>query len=181
MGNESTGYFSESTGDRDDPNYRFTIFLQRGDLDLTVSIHNEIQELYHKLIEAWNKRDAEGMANLYSEQGVQIGFDGSKLVGKAEILSHVKPIFDNHPTAPFVTKVKSIRALGTEAALLHAIAGMIPPGKTDIEPNVNAHQTLVAVKKDCIWQIELFQNTPAQFHGRPELVEQMTKELRQLL
>lgn len=58
---------------------------------------------------------------------------------------------------------------------------MIPPGKSDIEPAVNAHQTLVAVKKDNGWQVELFQNTPAQFHGRPELVEEMTEELRELL
>ncbi len=145
------------------------------------SIDNEIQGLYQQLIDAWNKRDAQGMAGLFSEQGVQIGFDGSKVVGKAEILAHVKPIFESHPTAPFVTKVKSIRPLGTDVAILHAIAGMIPPGKTDIEPSVNAHQTLVAVKKHENWQIELFQNTPAQFHGRPELVEQMTDELRLLL
>ena len=145
------------------------------------SINNEIQELYQKLIDAWNNRDAQGMANQFSEQGMQIGFDGSHVVGKAEILSHVTPIFENHPTAPFITKVKSIRSLGTDAAILHAIAGMIPPGKNEIEPNVNAHQTLVAVKKDDAWQIELFQNTPAQFHGRPELVEQMTEELKELL
>lgn len=145
------------------------------------TINNEIQYLYQKLIAAWNNRDAQGMADQFSEQGVQIGFDGSKVVGKSEIFSHVAPIFENHPTAPFITKVNSIRPLGNDAAILHAIAGMIPPGKTDIEPNVNAHQTLVAVKQDEGWQIELFQNTPAQFHGRPELVEQMTEELRQLL
>jgi hypothetical protein len=28
-------------------------------------------------------------------------------------------------------------------------------------------------------KIQLFQNTPAQFHGRPEIVEQMTEELRE--
>lgn len=27
----------------------------------------------------------------------------------------------------------------------------------------------------------LFQNTPAQFHGRPELAESLTAELRELL
>lgn len=58
---------------------------------------------------------------------------------------------------------------------------MIPPGKTDINPDTNAHQTLVAVKKDEDWKIELFQNTLAKFHGRPELVEQMTEELSQLI
>ncbi|MEK3906378.1 SgcJ/EcaC family oxidoreductase [Oceanobacillus sp. FSL K6-0127] len=145
------------------------------------SFHDEIQEIYQKLIDAWNNRDAEEMAGLFAEQGVQIGFDGSKVVGKAEILSHVKPIFEDHPTAPFVTKIKSIRPLGKDAAILHAIAGMIPPGKTDIEPDVNAHQTLVAVKTNSNWRIELFQNTPAVFHGRPELVDQMTEELRELL
>lgn len=142
---------------------------------------NEIQNLYHELIEAWNTRDAERMAGQFAEKGVQIGFDGSKLIGQHEILAHLKPIFANHPTAPFITKIKEIRPLGTDAAILHAIAGMIPPGKSDINPAVNAHQTLVAVKINDDWQIELFQNTPAQFHGRPELVDEMTEELRQLL
>src|SRR5690606_15606810 len=72
-------------------------------------------------------------------------------------------------------------SLGKDAAILYAIAGMVPPGKSDIEPAVNTHQTLVAVKKNNDWQVELFQNTPAQFHRRPELVEEMTEELRQLL
>lgn len=148
---------------------------------MNVSFHIEIQNLYQKLIDAWNNRDAQGMAVLFEEQGVQIGFDGSKLIGSEEILSHLTPIFEGHPTAPFVTKVKDTRLLGTDVAILHAIAGMISPETSDINPSVNAHQTLVAVKKNHKWQIELFQNTPAQFHGRPELVEEMTEELRQLL
>ncbi|WP_077596863.1 SgcJ/EcaC family oxidoreductase [Oceanobacillus kimchii] len=148
---------------------------------MNASFNQEVQKLYQSLIDAWNKRDAEGMASRFAEQGVQIGFDGSKLVGKKEILSHLVPIFENHPTPPFVTKVKNIRILGNDTAILHAIAGMIPPGKKEIDPSVNAHQTLVAVKKDDEWQIELFQNTPAQFHGRPELVEEMTKELMEIV
>jgi uncharacterized protein (TIGR02246 family) len=148
---------------------------------MDASFHDEVNALYQKLINAWNNRDAQGMADQYTEQGVQIGFDGSKVIGREEIFSHLHPIFEHHPTAPYITKVKEIRPLGTDAAILYAIAGMIPPGKTDIEPAVNAHQTLVAVKKDNDWRIELFQNTPAQFHGRPELVEQMTEELRRLI
>ncbi|PIC77649.1 DUF4440 domain-containing protein [Sporosarcina sp. P19] len=142
---------------------------------------DEINSLYRRLIEAWNKRDAKGMAELFTEQGIQIGFDGSKMVGREDILSHLASIFENHRTASFVTKVKDVRAIGTDTAIVQAIAGMIPPGKTDIEPTVNALQTLVTVNKDGNWKIELFQNTPAQFHGRPELVEQMTDELRRLI
>ncbi|MGP4038895.1 SgcJ/EcaC family oxidoreductase [Gracilibacillus sp. D59] len=148
---------------------------------MNASLHDEVKNLYQKLIDAWNKRDAQKMYEQFAEHGVQIGFDGSKQVGKEEILSHLKPIFEDHPTAPFVTKIKSIRPLGNDVAILQAIAGMIPPGKTEIEPNVNAHQTLVAVKKNDDWRIELFQNTPAQFHGRPDLVEQMTEELMKLI
>ncbi|MBM7682106.1 uncharacterized protein (TIGR02246 family) [Pullulanibacillus pueri] len=143
------------------------------------SSDEDVERLYQKIIQAWNHRDAQGMAKLFTEDGVQIGFDGSMLTGQKEILDHLNPIFENHPTAPFIVKVKDIKMLGTDVAILRAIAGMIPPGKTEIEPTVNAHQTMVAVKKEIGWRIQLFQNTPAQFHGRPELVEQMTKELRQ--
>ena len=59
---------------------------------------------------------------------------------------------------------------------------MVPPGKSEIDPALNAVQSLVAAKApDGEWRIALFQTTPAQFHGRPELVQQLTDELRQLL
>lgn len=145
------------------------------------SVHDNVLKLYQTLIDAWNNRDAKKMAEQFTEQGVQIGFDGSKVIGQEEIFSHLTPIFEDHPTASFITKVKNIRSLGSNTVILHAISGMVPPGKTDIEPATNAHQTLVAVKKGSDWRIELFQNTPAQFHGRPELVEEMTEELSQLL
>jgi hypothetical protein len=57
---------------------------------------------------------------------------------------------------------------------------MIPPGQSDINPEVNAVQTLVSVKQQNKWSIALFQNTPAAFHSRPELSERLTEELRQL-
>ena len=140
-----------------------------------------VKKVYEQLIEAWNNRDADGMASLFTEHGESIGFDGSQSKGPEEIFSHLSPIFRNHPTAPFVSKVKDIRFLGNDVAILRAIAGMIPPGETDIKPEVNTHHTLVLVNNEKGWQIELFQNTPAQFHGRPELVEHMTNELRELL
>lgn len=150
-----------------------------GGMDL--SSIQEVQELYHDLIDAWNRRDAQRMAELFGEEGVQVGFDGSMAIGREEILSHLAPIFEKYPTAPYVVKIKDIRFLGSDVAFLRAVAGMVPSGKSDIKSNVNAHQTVVAVKKAGSWCIELFQNTPAQYHGRPELVEALTEELRKLL
>lgn len=142
---------------------------------------SEVQAIYNQLIEAWNNRNAHRMAELFTDSGESIGFDGSQSIGSEEIFSHLKPIFDSHPTAPYIIKVKDVRSLGSDAAILRAIAGMVPPGETAIKPELNTHQTLIVVKKDGRWLIELFQNTPAQFHGRPELVEQMTDELNELL
>lgn len=137
--------------------------------------------LYQNLMDSWNRRDAGAFAALFAEDGESIGFDGSQLIGQAEINATLQQIFTDHLTAPYVSKVKSLRFLSSEVAVLEAIVGMVPPGQTDLNPNLNALQTLVAVQRNGTWRITLFQNTPAQLHGRPELVEQMTDELRQLL
>jgi uncharacterized protein (TIGR02246 family) len=141
----------------------------------------EVRELYRQMLDGWNKRSAGAFAAPIAEDGDLIGFDGSQLIGRSEIVSMLQRIFADHPTAPYVSKVKSVRFLSPEVAVLRAIVGMIPPAQPDLDPNLNALQTLIASKRDGQWRIVLFQNTPAQFHGRPDLVQQMTEELRQLL
>ena len=121
------------------------------------------------------------MAATFAEDGEMIGFDGSQIQGRAAIAEELKRIFADHETAPFVAKVRNVQQPAPGVALLRAVAGMIPPGRSDIDPSVNTHQTIVAAKIDDTWLIVLFQNTPARFHGRPELVERLTEELRQLL
>ena len=148
---------------------------------MDVSATKEVQTIYHRLLEAWNHRSARGMAELFAPDGESIGFDGSQAVGPDEIFAHLDPIFADHPTARFISKVRHVHFLSSETALLRSIAGMVPPGKHDINPQTNTHHTLIVVKSEGSWRIRLFQNTPAQFHGRPELVEQMTEELRETL
>ncbi len=141
----------------------------------------EVRELYRQMLDGWNKRSANAFAAPIAEDGDLIGFDGSQLIGKAEIISTLQQIFADHPTAPYVSKIRGVRFLSPEVAVLRAIVGMVPPAQSDLDPKLNAIQTLVAAKRDGQWRIELFQNTPAQLHGRPDLVQQMTDELRQLL
>jgi uncharacterized protein (TIGR02246 family) len=132
-----------------------------------------ISELYEQLIRGWNDHDADAFAQPFAHDAVVVGFDGSELAGRNAIHDEMVRIFEDHETAPYVTKVHEVRSLGAEVQVLRAIAGMIPPGKSELEPSRNAHQTLVAARGEIV----LFQNTPAQFHGRPELVERMTREL----
>lgn len=98
--------------------------------------------------------------------------------GRAEIASTLRQIFADHLTGTYVSKVRDVRLLSPEVAILRAVVGMVPHAQSDIEPKLNAVQTLVAAKRDGQWRIMLFQNTPAQFHGRPELVQQLAEELR---
>lgn len=140
----------------------------------------KVRNLYQNLIHAWNNRDAQKMAAQFTKGGELIGFDGSHENGRERILAHLGPIFASHPTPPFISVIKEVRQLTADVIRLRAIVGMIPPGKSEIEPELNAHQTLIAINEQGCWYVDLFQNTPAQFHGRPELVEQMTKELKQV-
>lgn len=58
---------------------------------------------------------------------------------------------------------------------------MVARNVGDDPPETNAHQTLVAARVGRRWQVVLSQNTPAAFHGRPDLVEAMTQELQREL
>jgi uncharacterized protein (TIGR02246 family) len=139
---------------------------------------NEVRTLYHTLITAWNDHDGTAMAAPFADDGVVIGFDGSVSSGKQTISSEMTDIFSDHETGRYAVKVKAVRELGQDAMILRAIAGLVPPGHTAIRPEANSHQTVLAEAHDGQWSIVLFQNTPAQFHGRPELVEEMTRELQ---
>ena len=141
----------------------------------------QVVALYRRLLEAWNARDAAAYAACFEEDGQVIGFDGSTMESHAEIESTLRPIFADHVTAAYVAKVRGVRFLGPDVALLRAVAGLLPSGATELNPAVNAHQTLLTTRRAGKWRIAHFQNTPAQFHGRPELSAALTAELRALL
>jgi uncharacterized protein (TIGR02246 family) len=139
---------------------------------------NEVRALYDTLITAWNDHDGSAMAAPFAEDGVIIGFDGSVSSGSQAIGSEMANIFADHETGRYAVKVTSVRELGQHAVILRAIAGLVPPSRTAINPETNSHQSVVAERQHGQWRIVLFQNTPAQFHGRPSLVEEMTRELQ---
>lgn len=140
-----------------------------------------ILTLYEQILANWNKQNAAGMSALFQAEASVVGFDGSVMNSAAEIGATMARIFADHKTGTYVGKVRSIRFLGPEVALLQAVAGVVPHGQPDLNPALNTVQSLVAVRESGEWRIALYQNTPAQFHGRPEEVEALTTELRQVL
>ena len=145
---------------------------------MPVASDNAVRALYAALLEDWNRRDAKRFAGLFTEEGSVVGFDGSQMNGRPEIAGTLGRIFADHQTAAYVAVVREVRYIGDDTALLRAVVGMVPPGGSDVDPAVNAVQSMVAVRQPPGWRIALFHNTPAAFHGRPELAENLTEELR---
>jgi uncharacterized protein (TIGR02246 family) len=139
----------------------------------------EIRELYRRIIDGWNRSDGEEFAAPFADDGIVIGFDGSESNGREAIAEEMSRIFADHETGTYVGKVREVRMLGSDVALLRAVAGVIPPGHDDFEPTQNSAQSLVAERGADGWSVVLYHNTPAQYHGRPEAVESLTAELRE--
>ena len=136
------------------------------------------RELYAHLLEAWDKRNARDYALLFASDANLVGFDGSQVNGQLEVGAHLTEIFTHHQTPRYVSIVREVRLLANDIVLLRANTGLVPPGKDDIDPALNAVQSVVAVQKGGSWKIALIQNTPAAFHDRPDLGKKLTEELR---
>jgi uncharacterized protein (TIGR02246 family) len=142
---------------------------------------SQVRALYERLLEGWNQASADAFAAAFAEDGEVVGFDGSQIAGRAAIAAEMGRIFADHPTGRYVGKVRGIRSLAPDAAILRAVAGVVPDGRSDIEPALNSVQALVAQRGSDGWKVVLYQNTPAQFHGRPDLTTALTDELRTVL
>jgi uncharacterized protein (TIGR02246 family) len=146
---------------------------ERGELD------SAIRRLHEELLDAWNRRDAGAFARLFTADGSVVGFDGTPVDGARAIEGHLSGVFADHTPARFVAVVREVRWLGPGAALLRAVAGMVPHGARQVNADVNAVQSVVATMDQGGWRVALFQNTPAAFHGRPGAAEALTAELQQ--
>jgi uncharacterized protein (TIGR02246 family) len=136
---------------------------------------------FETLLRAWNARNPHGFAAAFIADGSSVGFDGSPMNGRDEILSTVRRIFDDHPTPSYVAKIREVRALPGGAVLIRAVAGMAPSTTPKLNAALNAVQSVVLVPEGGVLRIALFQNTPAAFHGHAQLAERLTEELGAVL
>jgi uncharacterized protein (TIGR02246 family) len=115
-----------------------------------------------------------------------VRFDGTHLKGRQEIASFHQQFFDKFlKGSHLVGKVRSIRFLTPDVAVMHAVGGTGMAGQFDIDPDRNSVHTLVAMKRggdggdSSKWCFAAFQNTRANYMGRPEESQAVTDELRQ--
>ncbi len=140
-----------------------------------------VRALYDRLTRAWNIRDARAFAACFIEDGYIVGYDGTVIDGRDEIAYHIGDIFAHHQTPAYITKVTRVLFINADTAVVRGIVGMPSLTTGTINPVLNSIQSLTAHWRDGAWHVAIFQNTPAQFHGRPELVAEMTRELQEVL
>jgi uncharacterized protein (TIGR02246 family) len=145
---------------------------------MAMELDGSVLRIYSNLIAGWNAGDAEAMTRDFADDAEIIGFDGTEMSERARISEYLGGIFANHKVASYVTIVREVRMIAPGVALLRAEVGMIPPGSSGINPATNAVQTLLAVERDGIWRVVLFQNTPAAWHGRESDVKALTAALQ---
>ena len=140
-----------------------------------------IRDLYQQMIDGWNVGNGDAFAAPFEEDGDQVGFDGTHFKGRQEIASFHQHLFDMFlQGSRLVGKVRSVRFLTTNVAVMHAVGGTVIGGQTDLDPERNSVQTLIAVKHNGKWGLAAFQNTRATYMGRPEESWKLTEELRAL-
>ncbi|MEU9080024.1 SgcJ/EcaC family oxidoreductase [Kitasatospora sp. NPDC004745] len=142
---------------------------------------NAVRALYRRALEGWNLRDGSAAAGPFAEDGELIGHDGTRYRGRSAIAAELGRIFADHPTPEYVAEVRRVRALAAGVAQLDAVTGLVPDDAEDLDPALNAVQTVIAVNAGSGWRIALMQNTPARYDHRPDLAAALTAELRALI
>ena len=141
-----------------------------------------VRTLYQQLMDGWNAGSGNAFASPFEEDGDLVGFDGTHFKGRQQIALFHQHLFDMFlKGSRLVGKIRSVRFLTSDVAVMHAVGGTVMPGQTDLESERNSVQTLVAVKRNGRWSLAAFQNTRATYIGRPEESRKLTEELRALL
>lgn len=141
-----------------------------------------IRNLYQQLVDGWNAASGDAFAAPFEEEGDLVGFDGTHFKGRQEIALFHQHLFDMFlKGSRLVGKVRSVRFLTSDVVVMHTVGGTVMAGQSDLEPERNSVQTLVAVKRNGKWSLAAFQNTRATYMGRPEESQKLTEELRALL
>jgi uncharacterized protein (TIGR02246 family) len=123
--------------------------------------------LYQQLIDGWNDGSSEAFAAPFAEDGDLIGFDGTHLKGRQKIAPFHGRLFGAYLKGTrLVGRIKSVRFLSPDVALVHAVGGTLRRGKSDPSPKRDSIQTLVAVRRGDEWCVAAFQNTQVRPMGR---------------
>ena len=137
----------------------------------------QIRALYARYLAGWNQRSGATVSSVFADDGDLVDLDGTVRSGRLTIAADMRRLFAEFATPTFVGLVRSVRSLADDVAVLHAVAGMVPPGTDQLDPALHSVHVLTAVEEAGRWKIAVLQSTPARFGGRADAVAALTAEL----
>src|SRR5687767_12156695 len=120
-----------------------------------------VEDLYRAGIAAWNAKDADALAELFILDGEVVRVDGTQYTGRGAIHEQLKTILANPQTPTYIAKIQGTTTVTTDVAIVRALVGMVPAGKTEPDPSLHAIQRMTAVFRGGDWRIALLHTTRA--------------------
>jgi uncharacterized protein (TIGR02246 family) len=114
-----------------------------------------------RLVAAWARNDAAGVADVFTEDGVLILPGDVYKRGREEIRSFLAAAYAGPFKGTNVTgRPVDVRFVSDDVALLRTHGGLVAPGETEIAPELAVRSTWVTVKQDGQWRLAGYQNSP---------------------
>ncbi|MEW2475415.1 MULTISPECIES: SgcJ/EcaC family oxidoreductase [Micromonospora] len=114
-----------------------------------------------RLVAAWAKNDADGVAAVFTPDGSMILPGDVYKKGRDEIRAFMAAAYAGPFKGTGVTgRPVDVRLINDDVALLRTHGGILAPGETDIAPELAVRSTWVVVKRDDQWYLASYQNSP---------------------
>jgi len=135
----------------------FTAFSQEFERDKE---EDKIEKVVAGLVDAWTQADAKSFASYFSEDADFMVWFGLHMQGRNDIAFGHNMIFnDFYSNTTWNLKIKKIRFIGDNVALVHAAGAVVKNGDpTPEEPD--AVPLIVLNRVENNWEIIALQNTP---------------------
>ncbi len=139
-----------------------TTEINQNSIAITPDDKASINELFEKLSDAWACGDGEAYTSLFFEDTRFTGVVGFRLVGKKMVQERHQEMFDGMFKFSRLEGMpnKIIQPLTTDVVLVHSDGDVYFPGESSKQLKPTGLRTLSVVKRDGVWKVASFQNTP---------------------
>jgi uncharacterized protein (TIGR02246 family) len=129
--------------------------------EFTSDAQKDVLSVPLRLVEAWSRNDADDVAAAFTEDGVLI-LPGDVLKrGREEIRSFMAAAYAGPFKGTGVTGIPvDLRFATDDVALIRTHGGILAPGETEIDPALAVRSTWVVVRRDGVWYLAGYQNSP---------------------
>ncbi|MGK5523204.1 SgcJ/EcaC family oxidoreductase [Micromonospora sp. URMC 107] len=114
-----------------------------------------------RLVAAWANNDAEGVADVFTEDGIMILPGDVFKRGRDEIRAFMAAAYAGPFKGTGVTgRPVDVRFVTDDVALLRTHGGILAAGETEIADELAVRSTWIVVKTNGQWQLAGYQNSP---------------------